>query len=382
MRVLRVLASSMQPAALDGVDTPAVDVPGADTPERTVVLTAQDGEQFTLVIDDALIQACGMSSTIGGSDEIGPPASPEPPRKVTHLSPRDIQTRLRAGEAPEDLAAETGMDYDRMMRFGFAVMQERSRVGDEARRARARRDGDGALVPFGETVDRRFSAHGIDPADVRWDAFRRPDGSWTISATWNAGASDRQAYWAFSLAARTVLPADEAAADLLSDRPLRAVVRAVPDAGEEAVPARAELFDQESPAGYVRPDIPRPAPVTRSAGAGSSDPDAPADSYGTTPLPLRLADPLPSSIRLLGPVSAEGTQGAATHEPAPAATDSLADALFGSPDEDTNRADATVITDASSADDTPPVPRRRSTRERAKVPSWEDIYLGVKRNKD
>lgn len=394
MRVLRFVASS-QPADGDA----AQDASSADEVERQLLVADLDGEQFLLAVDEALIAACAPATDDATADAADHAPEPQEPRTITHLSPREIQTRIRTGESPQDLAAETGMDVERIMRFGFAVMQERSRVGDEARRARARRDGDGALVPFGETVDRRFSAHGIDPTDVSWDAFRRPDGSWTISATWTNGSGTRSAHWAFSLTAPTVLPADEAAADLLSDRPLRAVVRAVPDAAAIAAqPVDDAVFDQESPGGYTR--------STSTTGD---------DGYGTAPLPLRLADPLPTSapnpataaepdpaianerrtpasVRLLNPRAAE---------PAPN-EESLTESLLGPADAQehldpsdadvppeptdppTAAAPITVPPTTTSPAATPPAgksgARRRSGREQ--VPSWDDILLGVRRKQD
>ena len=402
MRVLRVVAS----------ENPADEA--GDGAEPAVVVADEDGERFLLTVDDALRNACAPASA-GGSVAGNPSESAAEPAAAStagaeadtgsaddvdsgdaatveriHLSPREIQTRIRSGESPQALANETGMNLQRVMRFGFAVMQERSRVGDEARRSRARRDGDGALVPFGETVDRRFTVHGIDPAGVDWDAYRRTDGSWAISAHWSTAAGRRQAEWSFSLTARTVVPADEAAADLLSDRPLRAAVRAVPDdAGTDARPAADAVFDQENSAGY--------SASASSAGEG--------DGYGTTPLPLRLADPPDAQMSFADdaadPTATADDDRASTplrllnprsdRRPAPAAGESLADTLLGSSSDASDEpgsadtdASPDVVADAEPAA-TPsakPAPsgRRRSGREH--VPSWDDILLGVRRKQD
>jgi len=265
------------------------------------------------------------------------------------LSPREIQVRVRAGEDPEELAADTGASLSRIMRFADAVVAERVRVADEARRSRARRDGDGVLVPFGETVDHRFSFHGIDLNAVRWDSFRRQDGTWVVSATWSSEGIERRARWAFSLGTRTLLPADEAAADLLSDRPLRPIVQAVPDVSADdadvdtgrlprIVPGN-EVYDQEAEALYTAEPL-------------EAEPRRPE------PMPaLRLADPLP---------------------------------IFGDVDPDE---DDIIPFDSSEepvavATPEPPVPVRRGSgrskaaREQTKIPSWDDILLGVRRKSD
>jgi hypothetical protein len=239
-----------------------------DDPDHVVVEALDDEEQFSLQIGEEL-------RTVTGSDAPPPEsAAPRPPAHASTaepatISPRDIQMRARAGESAESIAESSGTSLEKVMRFARPVLDERARITVEARRARARRNTpEGELVPFGEAVDSRFSAHGIDASSVSWDAYRRDDGVWVVSAAWVGGDSERIARWAVSLSHRLVTPLDETAADLLSDRPIRPVVHAVPpidvDATgplPEAVPE--EVFDQE----------------------------APADPYGDTPLPLRLADP-------------------------------------------------------------------------------------------
>jgi hypothetical protein len=138
--------------------------------DAIVILAEEAGEeQFELRVDDALRTAVAPPAP-APSPAIEPPAERDRTEAVV-LSPREIQVRVRAGEDPEELAAETGASLSRIMRFADAVVSERARVADEARRSRARREGDGVLVPFGETVDHRFSFHGIDLNAVRWDSF-------------------------------------------------------------------------------------------------------------------------------------------------------------------------------------------------------------------
>jgi hypothetical protein len=322
----------------------------APASEGTVIVQSEDGERFELTVDDSLRAAVATPGQLDSAGEEKPAvtttnAVPSGPP----LTPRDIQVRVRSGESPEDLAADSGTPLDKIMRFAFPVMEERARISDEARRARARRDGDGAFVPFGDTVDRRFVAHGIDPATVLWDSFRRPDGSWVVIATWPAGEHERHAHWAFSLAARTVLPADEVGSDLLSDRPLRPIVRAVPDPEEQAaIAARDELYDQEAPPPYPA----RPYQPTNH-GAPSNGP-----THEEPPLPLRLADPLPRPSAVPSPNAVTGSIGF--------------DELF----------DANVV-DARE-EKAPPKRsgRSKSAREQTKIPSWDDILLGVRRKQD
>ena len=326
-----------------------------------LLLTSSEGEEhFVLPIDDELREALKIEprrpspSRPSASEETTPDATadrsaaPVVPSDVTPapISPREILERVRAGDAPEVIAEEFDMSLDRVMRFAAAVMDERTRIAGEARRARARRagaDGEGKLLLFGEAVDDRFRAHGIDPESVTWDARRRDDGEWIVGAHWLGGEATHSAEWLFSRVARMVTPLDDTASDLLSDRPIRPVVPAeptrlslaaapplapgivafppMPDAETGPVPRLDDVFDQEVP-----PEGPRGIPALVPAAA--------ALDFDEPPLPLGIAEPdgsaaQPNGRRNLG------------------------------------------------------VSRREESDEekaaRARVPSWDDILLGIKR---
>jgi Protein of unknown function (DUF3071) len=198
-------------------------VVGSNAEAGRVVLETSDGlEQFELPIDSALRSALADAPRI----------APKPVTRTAEpqISPREIQTRVRAGEPPRDVAEESGAELDWVLRFAGPVLAERARMADEARRAKARRSTtEGQIVVFGEAVDERFAAHGIDPASVDWDAYRREDGQWVLLAHWIGGQAERTAEWAFQLSSRSVTPADDTAADLLSDRPIRPIAPPPPD---------------------------------------------------------------------------------------------------------------------------------------------------------
>jgi hypothetical protein len=332
-----------------------------------LLLEGTDGaERFTVGIDDALraaLQAALLRRPLPRHSPAEAPAAEAPaaaapaaampaPEPVAQapISPREIQVRVRAGESPEQLAAAYGMTLDRVMRFAGAAVDERMRIKDEARRARARRngsDGEGRLVQFGEAVDERFRAHGIDAEAVSWDSRRRDDGEWLVVASWLGGDSRHSAEWLFSRTSRTVTPLDDTASDLLSDRPIRPIVPPepprpalsmappllpgvvafppMPDAETGRLPRVDEVFDQEA-----HPEGPRSVPPFVPAAAPTLDFDEP-------PLPLGITDPAtrPAAAQAVGAMRNVG------------------------------------------------VSRRDETEEeraaRARIPSWDDILLGIKR---
>src|SRR4051794_41229826 len=102
----------------------------------SVVLVADgadgEGEKFQLAIDDRLRAAArGDARRLTQIDvDLG-----------TELPPRVIQSRIRAGETPEQVAAASGTRVERIMRFAHPVIQARPRGGEPARDAPARLTG-------------------------------------------------------------------------------------------------------------------------------------------------------------------------------------------------------------------------------------------------
>src|SRR4051794_41034630 len=104
---------------------------------KSLILTtdggdSSDGETFELPIDDRVRAAArGDSRRLTQIDvDLG-----------TELPPRVIQSRIRAGETPEQVAAASGTRVERIMRFAHPVIQARPRGGEPARDAPARLTG-------------------------------------------------------------------------------------------------------------------------------------------------------------------------------------------------------------------------------------------------
>jgi hypothetical protein len=334
--------------------------PGDDA-DHVIIETADGAERFVLPVDAALRDLVRTGQPTQSS------ANPRPaaPELEAALGPREIQVRVRAGASPQDLADNHAMTIESVLRFAAPVIAERIRIADEARRAKARRSTtEGQTVVFGDAVDERFTAHGIDPSAVTWNAYRRDDGQWIVTAGWVGGEAERLAEWVFHLATRNVTPLDETAADLLSDRPIRPVLMPVdgpvrpslaaapplalgvvafppmPDAETGPLPSAAELdqvYDQDA----------------LDADARRTELDA---DYNAPLLPLRLA---------------EATETTETTEVEPSADDEPARAKTTRLPRVTNLG---VTSRAAESDE--------EKAARARIPSWDDILLGVRRKGD
>ena len=201
MRTLRLVALSD-----DGTSVVLV----ADGPDG-------EGEKFELAIDDRLRAAArGDARRLTQIDvDLG-----------TELPPRVIQSRIRAGETPEQVAAASGTRVERIMRFAHPVIQERARVAEQARDARVRLSEGSPTVALQQFMTDRLRLIDPDLEAVAWDAYRSDDGTWQVTGAWRAGEKSGLTRWTFDLPSRTVTPFDAATMDFAEGTRL---VRVVPD---------------------------------------------------------------------------------------------------------------------------------------------------------
>jgi len=380
-----------------------------------------EGERFTLALDDRL-RGLAKAETERQADIAADTGAPTP-------TPREIQVRVRAGESAEAVAADAGIALEKVMRFAYPVLQERTRVTDEARRARARRGGDGLLVPFGELIDSRLARHSIDPTAVRWDAFRREDGGWTVTARFNSYQRDMLAKFSFALANRTVSALDDIAADLLSDRPVQALLEPAPPVAEPAAQPVADDWEAGPPRLTAVPDPGRTGPRAQEASPAIRPPSRRQKAH-TRPVPVTVDDelfdqdafdqqpwhepplpfevgagrapaPRPQAQRPAGDAAAVEAPAAelepATAEPAPTIDEASFAAPVAGPAAEsvglTAHSVPEVEADSESVPEDSPVSvpiaagdtqgkRGRRAGEKPRMPSWDDILLGVRHKSD
>ncbi|HEX2904134.1 MAG TPA: septation protein SepH [Jatrophihabitans sp.] len=341
-----------------------------------VVLESLDGaERFSLPLDERLRDVSTHETPQPGPAEPG-----------TELTPRQIQTRVRAGESAQSVADDAGVPLERVMRFAFPVLAERSRVVDEARRSRARRNGlDAGPIEFGELIDQRFSAHAINPASVGWDAYRREDGGWTVVAAFSAVEQNRLAKFNFALHTRAVSALDALAADLLSDRPVRALLPQQPD-------PVTELSERD-----VRPSPPRlaavPDPTDAELAEERGGPASPAlrparrQKAHTRPIPVEADDELFDQDALDLAEAPGWHEPPLPFEPAgdPAATRTAAGgSAAGGPAATGSAATDSAATGPAGGepDDGADARHKRRRGDKPRMPSWDDILLGVRHKND
>jgi hypothetical protein len=174
-----------------------------------LVLRSADGQEFHLAIDERLRAAVRGDRARLGQIEI---------EAEGQLRPRDIQVRIRAGATAQEVADSSGIPVERIRRFEGPVLAERAFMAEKAQNTQVRRQGENHGQKLGEIVLERLTKRGAeDPSAVRWDSWRREDGTWTVQAVYRISGETYEALWAFDPPRRLVTPEDDEARMLSSD---------------------------------------------------------------------------------------------------------------------------------------------------------------------
>lgn len=132
---------------------------------------------------------------------------------MTTFSPREVQARVRAGESADDVAASTGWDLSKVLRYAEPLLAERSFMAQQATGVEVRRSGGGATL-----AEAASAVLGPAEADaVVWDAFRREDdGRWIVTAHLEDGTV---ACWTYDHHGRNLHALDDHARALMGASP-------------------------------------------------------------------------------------------------------------------------------------------------------------------
>jgi hypothetical protein len=149
---------------------------------KRLLLVDDSGQEHTLAIDPRLRRAVSGAPDSSRPDTSGQLEIP----MESSLRPRDIQMRIRAGESPEAVAHAAGTSVEKIMPFAAPVMAERAHVAERAQLSSVRRRAsESGARTLGEAVSAHLRAHDVDPGSVEWDAWRREDGRWTLTALYD-----------------------------------------------------------------------------------------------------------------------------------------------------------------------------------------------------
>lgn len=325
-----------------------------------LVLKAADSTEYTLPIDERLRAAVRNDRARLGQIEI---------EVESHLRPRDIQARIRAGASAEEVAQHAGIPVDRVRRFEGPVLAERAFMAERARKTAVRRPGENTGPQLGEAVQERLTLRGADKETVQWDSWRRDDGTWEVLLVYLVAGEPHSASWTYDPPRRLVQAVDDEARALIGDT-------------DDTVASKEPSF----PFVPRIARLPRDRPLDRSLDRQLERPVAPEpDDTSERDSLTSLLEAVPSfrgdmvvPEQPAGPAAEQDEEPDAEEAVAPAASagagSAYADVLM--PRSVAGHRDRLTGTTDRQAEADGVRPGRR-----AAVPSWDEIVFGTRRKK-
>ncbi|MFE1765534.1 septation protein SepH [Streptomyces angustmyceticus] len=334
-----------------------------------LVLKAADSTEYTLPIDERLRAAVRNDRARLGQIEI---------EVESHLRPRDIQARIRAGASAEEVAQLAGIPVDRVRRFEGPVLAERAFMAERARKTPVRRPGENTGPQLGEAVAERLLLRGADKDSVQWDSWRRDDGTWEVLLVYRVATEPHSAIWTYDPPRRLVQAVDDEA---------RALIGESDDTPEPSFPfvPRIARLPRDRPLDRA---LDRQSSERGERAAQSGDDDEPQvaeEAVGERDSLTSLLEAVPSfrgdmvvPETVKSAQSDEESEAEVEEPPAPAASagagSAYADVLM--PRAVAGHRDRLTGTTDRQAEADGVRPGRR-----AAVPSWDEIVFGTRRKK-
>ena len=313
---------------------------GTSEDGKRLLLVSDAGEEFTLDVDSRLRSALRGDTSRLGQLEIPMDSA---------LRPRDIQARIRAGETPEAVADAARTTVEKIMPFAGPVLDERAHVAERAQRSSIRRrSGDGARI-LGEAVETHLRSVNVGADSVTWDAWRREDGRWVLTAAYATQARSGTATFTFDMRGNYAVAEDDDARWLVGDQVTAPPAPQAQDDLEQVRRRRAAVVDEgaeELPLGDDAIHLVSPSPVEAYLEPAGESPTAEIPAVAPTDAPTPVAEP---------------------GQPEPAAE------RHEQPQEQERQEQQA----GEERHDEPPARRpARKGRGRASVPSWDEIMFG------
>lgn len=219
---------------------------GVSADGKRLLLVSDKGAEFSLDITPALRAALRGETTRLGQLEI---------KMSSSLRPREIQDRIRSGETPEAVATAAGTTVESIMPFVAPVLAEREHVAQRAQRSSVRRtaaaSGGSQARALADAVTAHLITQDAKADQVEWDAARREDGRWTLTAVYDTPRRSGTAHFTYDAPGNYVTADDQDARWLVGDLvPEAAAPAPPPDDLEQARQRRlAALPSDELPLG-------------------------------------------------------------------------------------------------------------------------------------
>ena len=330
------------------------------------VAVSRDGQRFSIPLDGPIRAQLS--------------ASP-PTNSTSTVSPKEIQALLRSGLSVDEVAARTGSSADHIARFESPIVAELAFVLERALAVPV--VANGVDSTFGSEINSRIAEQG--GAVTRWQAYRIDD-AWVVGARFVVGSVEEDATWSFDPRKMTLVPSNAVAIRISTsesaDATLFPPLRVMPpqplarfDSGEfDAIPSPQKT----------------PVEATETApAADSADPAARTSSSIVIDVEAAVALTEPAApIDLVDEIERRrgDRRDAIASHPSTGSIPIITPDMLEVSDDSPVAPDDVPVTQVSDGAEVPPAEPEvfvdptpsRSRRQRAAMPTWDEIVFGTR----
>ena len=347
-----------------------------------LVLEAQDGQKFRLLVDDAVRSSIKRDKL--------------PQLDSITITPREIQEEIRNGATIEELMQRSGADFDYVEKFAAPVIAELEHIVSSALSVRLTiagdRYNDSTQVEFGEIINGRLITSGATA--INWVAKKIEPNSWHVIANYSLNGAEGSATWTFDPRRLTLSPESETAVTLSSQETINNSIIPKLRTVEQSYASESNatvVMDDVIPIGRgsefetptaIEPEQDRPAPSTPAAflkpvQAEPSEVSPPTSmTPPTTPQPLSATADLLEALRRKRTEREEPKTGNLDLENHPNTEKIRVIDIEPTPvidDVDITTEDKSEVIEDGNVVNPPPQKKGRAT-----MPSWDEIVFGTK----
>lgn len=150
--------------------------------DQSLIAADEAGVEYRFVVDDRVLAELRHLS--------------RREREAPRVSPREIQSLVRAGKSRAEIIALTGADETDIERYEEPVLAERTFILSSAQAVAVRKSPEeGSEQPFGTVIAERLI--GLQATGIEWRAWRDEELGWMVGVDFTSHDVDHHAVWSF-----------------------------------------------------------------------------------------------------------------------------------------------------------------------------------------
>lgn len=334
-----------------------------------LVLEAQDGQKYRLLIDESVRASIKRE--------------PQQLLDSVSITPREIQDEIRNGATIDDLVKRSGAPFDYIEKFAAPVIAELKHMVDSALSVRLTiagdRYSDTNQIEFGEIINSRLVTSGA--SGIFWNAERLEPMRWHITANYQLNGAAGSATWSFDPRHLTLSPESETAVTLSSQETLNNSVIPKLKTVDLMPQQETQVFEDVIPIGRGAADE-TPVAVAPIIDIAPEPELAPvASAPVSVPTPKQNVEPesLSATADLLEALRRKRNERSDTNLEAHPATQGLRVIDIETPATEPEPVAEAPAPQAGAGEDQAEEFKPASSRKgRAAMPSWDEIVFGTK----